>query len=313
MVSTWVLAFYILLTITIITVFCVIGIVRTHELDEQAVAQLFLPHQILTYVSSADVVKRDPNVNIGMVAYYINMKRSKDRREHMDAQKKKLGVYVFSRMPAVDGKLLVSKTKNLVETNDLVRFTNKGFSIKSMGELAVTLSHLKAIKLAYESGKDYTLICEDDISLSYVPFWRKPLRQLLKDMPQNGQLLRLFYHEYPESDGDFSCMAKYPEDSPLRWGAVAYVITREGAKRILDRTWDEDNQQFVLTKESDLPTYVADYYIYDLIGLKDVYTYKTPLFYTNNFTDALDSTLHKDQTPMHLATAQKIFGAFVNA
>ena len=56
------------------------------------------------------------------------------------------------------------------------------------GEIACTLSHLKAIRLAYAKGYKMVLVLEDDVSLKYVDRWKVPLSKLMEEAPFGWQV-----------------------------------------------------------------------------------------------------------------------------
>jgi GR25 family glycosyltransferase involved in LPS biosynthesis len=321
MSSAFRIAGLIFIALAIITTFVLLSVCRTHDLRLDNVAAYMLPHKVFQFVS--DKTKVDCNRQIGMVAYYINLHRSEHRRKFMETQKKKLNCFCLKRMPGVDGSKFDNMVTSKRSDNDLVPFDNIGFDFHSKGELGATLSHLKVILDAYHSGVSNVLVLEDDTSLNFVPFWKKTLPDLLASAPKGCKILRIYHHEFPgDEPSDFAQMSKHPEDGPLRWGAVAYVVTREGMEDILKKTWvqeDEDEVtgypigKFVLKKSSDLPRGQADYLIFDAVGLDNVYTYRYSQVYPDNFEDNMNSTLHEKHTAQHLEVSRRIFTQFIGA
>lgn len=101
------------------------------------------------------------------------------------------------------------------------------------------MSHLKAIKLFYETGKEYGIIGEDDI---YV---RKTLKDDLKDVVTdfdrlNLDILLIGYllpYQILTTNSYFPLRTKYtyhgyPDD---QWGSQLYLIRRRYAKYVLEK------------------------------------------------------------------------------
>ena len=69
------------------------------------------------------------------------------------------------------------------------------------GEIACTLSHLKAIRTAYMKGYNMALVLEDDVSLKYVERWKVSLSKLLGAVSFFSGLARLqeMLEKYPQA------------------------------------------------------------------------------------------------------------------
>jgi hypothetical protein len=80
--------------------------------------------------------------------YYINLDRSPERRDHMEAEAQRLGIDWLQRFPAVDGRELTPGPDCAL----------------SKGGLACFLSHLQIIETTPADG--YTFIFEDDVQFS---------------------------------------------------------------------------------------------------------------------------------------------------
>ena len=59
-------------------------------------------------------------------------------------------------------------------------------------EVACTLSHLKAIYIAYEKGYEKALILEDDVLFYLLPFWTEDIDAILQKAPKDWEVIRLF-------------------------------------------------------------------------------------------------------------------------
>jgi len=100
-------------------------------------------------------------------------------------------------------------------------------------EIACTLSHLKAIKTAYDEGCDIAIIMEDDCNFDYIPFKTLPLRDLIT-YSNDWNCIQLaitssYYH--------FKTMIRKHKElyNFSLSGAMAYLINRQGMEKILKR------------------------------------------------------------------------------
>eukprot|EP00918_Siedleckia_nematoides_P033546 GHVU01072863.1.p2 GENE.GHVU01072863.1~~GHVU01072863.1.p2 ORF type:complete len:152 (+),score=15.53 GHVU01072863.1:110-565(+) len=97
-----------------------------------------------------------------LTAYFINMERSVDRRDRITSS---IGQYVhLESFPAVIPEQvpdLCYETQDVYETNSGVKFA---------GELALTLSHMGAIRKAYRANLRELLLLEDDASPLLFPY-----------------------------------------------------------------------------------------------------------------------------------------------
>ena len=128
-------------------------------------------------------------------------------------------------------------------------FLHRGDALR---ELAVAASHLKAIHAAYSAGEDFALILEDDASMSLLPLWHNVgLREAMLAVPHDWHVIQL--HVW--LGGEMGIGAKIVDKMLHRlavgeivskrhmvhdaefWGAVAYVVSREGMRAILDEYW----------------------------------------------------------------------------
>ncbi len=204
----------------------------------------------------------------------------------MQSQLQKFKISNWTRVHAIDGA-----------NDSSIKYQND-FTTLSSSEIGCTLSHLKAIQLAYSSDHEYALIVEDDIDLHLMPFWDESLSSCLNRLNS----LCLCYQEpwhILQLYSNFN-YAAYPFPnvfirSPNVWSMAAYVINRSGMKQILDRCFV--NGEFILSSKLSAQG-IADYYIYDLAGFNKRYLTSRPLLVPNNLN--LPSVIHDEHTPMHL-------------
>ena len=120
--------------------------------------------------------------------YYINLDKSPERNEFMQNQFKKYGITNYKRLKAIDGsniKQSIEKfSKKHIYKVDGISFWNNYTNLKQ-NELACTLSHLNAIRTAYQDNHEVVLITEDDASFALMPYWNKKLSQYTQEFPSN--------------------------------------------------------------------------------------------------------------------------------
>ena len=149
---------------------------------------------------------------------WINLDTETERQKHMINL---LDFYEINhtRISAVDGRW----------NNDVSEFLiGRWPELITSGELACTMSHLKAIKYFYEqTDLDYIIICEDDIVFDTVAHWPFTWNGFMSNAPYDWDVLQcaitstknLRANLHPRLINDFC--------------AAFYVITRHHASKIL--------------------------------------------------------------------------------
>lgn len=176
-----------------------------------------------------------------MKIFIINLKRSSERRKHIEKQLKRLGLdYEF--IDAVDGRVLSDEA--LREVSDLDNYMkHPTWQNRGKGLIGCALSHQAVYKAMVKQNIPRALVLEDDI------FIKKEMGELLKKidkMPDVGEK-ELILFEAESSYGKpirLSSRNKrnlikeydllYPVDAQDIWLASAYSITLESAKSFLE-------------------------------------------------------------------------------
>ena len=148
-------------------------------------------------------------------------------------------------------------------------------------ESACALSHRKAIKTFLKSDEDYGIICEDDLDMSYLPYWRENIDDVIKNAPIDWEVIQLaviipfsfFYKILKHSK------INYIPYNILYSSCLCYIINKKGAFKLsfLDKNRVKIAEPFVYTNTK-------------------TYIYKYPMFTypTNN-----DSFIHTDHLCVH--------------
>lgn len=158
-----------------------------------------------------------PSVN------YISLEESVDRREKL--------IHQFSDAGINNITGIISKRFH--ECDD--RVYGEQLHILDNGTIGCVVSHIKAIKKWYdETDEDYAFFCEDDLSLETVQYWNFTWNDFIESLPEDAECIQLCCIR---TDCD---EVKLRERSMYDWSVTAYMITRDYAKRIIDRYCEED-------------------------------------------------------------------------
>jgi GR25 family glycosyltransferase involved in LPS biosynthesis len=239
------------------------------------------------------------NINIKRInqipVYYINMDKDIDRRQYMDSQ---LSNHFerYYRIPGVNGKLIKNKNHDIV---DGIKFINE-FKELSLSEIGCTLSHLLAIKTAYDNGEEIACIMEDDVYMNLLNVQDESLDDFVKEINNNldWEILKLYHQISNNLSKNFIKIKDYilhlHQKGKYTYSTVSYIINRKGMEKILSNM---GNNPFYLLKKMSV-TGAADSILYDQAKTYTV----NPSFIIPNNTD-LDSTIHTDHTNDHLKTS----------
>ena len=223
----------------------------------------------LTFINNIDVL------------LWINLDRCIERNEKMTNQiLNKFNVMNY-RFSGVDGKYIEDvKSKYFISTDNI-------FPNYSNAEYATLLSHLNCIELYCNNfnncAYNYALICEDDLSLEFVKYWKVDLKHIIEEL-KDFDILMLGY---------FSLNINYTELYNVwdgkHWSCMAYIINKNTIK---DKIKDLKIDGKWKCNKDDLM--VADYYIYSKFK---TYFYKYPFFCNPTYND---SNIHEDHLEYHI-------------
>lgn len=247
---------------------------------------------------------------IGVPVLYINMNRSKKRRDFMEQQLSQLSLD-YERIPAVDGKALHSLTHGTV--NNILFHNNYSLS---PAELGCTLSHILAAKQLLERNLEVALVMEDDCVCYLIPYWNTTIPQLMQNAPDDWEILQLFSIKGRCIDCKERFFAHNPSRHALCRSTGAYLLTKRGAVSILRNCGMDtglgkpgDPQMITLNakqNERQVPHHgVADRFIYDSAV---TYVYSTPLFFMGD--EFLESTIHINHESEHISGSHKTISIY---
>lgn len=205
--------------------------------------------------------------------YYINLQRSPERRQHMERKFKdgfpsdrtvmksaahEMQPRRLQRVSAVDGN-------NLGELEDVLYYEDESTTPEDLllqysathGEVALTMSHFKAIKQAYEDDIEVVLILEDDAGDELTYFWIHTPEDLVAMLDggegdlidgYNWSMIRLQYtlrQGYSELQNlwrDSPHHTHFMEGKSCCFGTVAQLVSRRGMIEILNAFEISDNK-----------------------------------------------------------------------
>lgn len=154
-------------------------------------------------------------------------------------------------------------------------------------EIACLRSHIKAIQTFYDSNDDVGIICEDDLSFEYKPYWRENLKDVIENAPEKWQVIQLGVTPLllPSLMLWYSNF-NYINYHPWCCGIFCYAINRQGAHKIL-------------TSKQPIPS-IIEHFIY--LQAK-TYIYKYPMF---TYPNDNDSFIHSDHLSYHSLAKSRI-------
>ncbi len=162
--------------------------------------------------------------------FVINLKRSQWRCEVMSRYLQRLGIKPIL-FPAIDGLQLTFD--QLVEKGLYSeKVAREAFDRPlRLGEIACTLSHIEVSQAIVEQGIECAMVLEDDVT--FTPGAIQNLKQLLKQLPEDWDLIQLFYRtdgyeQLTDNIVNFTLSPKFPI------GSLGYLINASGAKKIVE-------------------------------------------------------------------------------
>lgn len=187
----------------------------------------------------------------------VSLEECEDRRSALISQFNLYGI---------EPKFLISKRYS--ESNDEI--IGKYLHSLNDGTKGCCVSHLKMIKEWYDTtNEEYAFFCEDDLSLETIEYWNFTWEEFLEKIPDDVQCVQLLTIR---NDYDtFEIRPRNWDD----WGATAYILTREGAKKIID-TYIRGNTYILEIPNLDIMPLIEN-----IIFASVINTYTFPLFVEN--------------------------------
>jgi GR25 family glycosyltransferase involved in LPS biosynthesis len=236
--------------------------------------------------------------------YWINLDDSVDRRKAMMDMFSSMRISNAHRVSAVNvkdaksmwqsGKLVLHPDVGLESIEDkAVIWEKKNQHIYSYREAAALLSHLSAIKQAYEARHDYAMIVEDDarITSTFQDEWRGYV-----DLAPSGWKILQFANSNGAVVRQGAAITEpFISWQPYHWCARAYLINRSGMKTLMDKAYSSSSSSSAghqgIWHIDEAPMVVADEVVYGYTGG----AYTSTGLWVDGFN--LDSTIQVDDNP----------------
>ena len=231
------------------------------------------------------------------IIYWINLDRSKDRKKNMIElfKDEAFDEIKNKRIEAIDGKK---------KPNVLFNKLNIKKKKASITEYATLISHLEAINTFNKSNYDIALILEDDITLDYKKYWKKSIKQIMKNAPKDWEIIMVGYNygnlEPPPELNDWS-YSKNEYITEHAWGAYSYLINKKASKKIIDSCYF--NNKYKLDENIH---HSSDIYLYEILK---TYVYKYPMF---TYRTENDSYIHPWDVEGHVKSKEYITSQYEN-
>ncbi|KAK1736260.1 hypothetical protein QTG54_012860 [Skeletonema marinoi] len=227
--------------------------------------------------------------------YWINLDVSKERRNSLVKSMESSGIVDQHRVAAYDTKQTTAliNSKQLMFHPQIQVYAGNGDpsfwkhpdNIYTYNEAACLMSHLKAIKQAYDDGREVALIVEDDALLSSL--FCDEFDDYVAQAPEGWKVLQFATNNAHVIK--FGYMIHEPFISWQRYhhSTRAYLINRAGMETLLGKVHSTNLIGGSVWSIQEFPSVVSDEAIYTFIG--DTY-YSTGLWID---TSDLDSTIQK--------------------
>ena len=198
--------------------------------------------------------------------------------------------------------------RRIVNGHKTIRGEKRNISHATQRLWSVTYGHLDMIQQFYNSGKNYGLFCEDDIVVNRtlpfnLPFIISECNEMRLDVCLLGYMKTykvegwMSGHEtvqfFPDRPYSYH---RYPQD---QWGVHLYMLSREGAKKVLDTYGAESGYADTYANDPERP-FSPDWTITKCPGLNRALI--SPLFAVEDGRDAYEHYAHDGQYKFHMDT-----------
>jgi len=207
---------------------------------------------------------------------YINLDRSTDRNLHMIESLTFLKTD-FYRIQGIDMNSMPRKDYQTGSCQDMK------YHIKPMmqcrprqKEIAIMLSHLKAINAVIKNDFDNAIIMEDDMSFQYVDGWNETINKIINDAPNGWNIIKLHLSDKNGITKNIELCKKnimYKKlDNCMEdlQSAGCYIINKKAAKLLIEKYLIDDTYTFPKDNEYCVCECVV-------FSISPVYIYTLPL------------------------------------
>lgn len=211
--------------------------------------------------------------------YCVTLEESKDRQQN-----------IINQFQKYDVDVIFIKSKRFSESNDVI--TGKYIDQLNDGTKGCVVSHIKAIQLWYENtDESYGFFCEDDLSLETIKYWNFTWEDFISELPDDAECVQLM--AIRNQFDRYDIRERYWND----WGATAYIITRDYAKKIIDNYVFED--EYRLNLPSEIVPLVENILFTSLGRVYTIPLFVEEILFQSTFTKDLDNDVNNGQKTNH--------------
>eukprot|EP00039_Didymoeca_costata_P011504 m.162056 g.162056 ORF g.162056 m.162056 type:complete len:565 (-) comp15195_c0_seq7:6855-8549(-) len=157
-------------------------------------------------------------------ASVVVMNQVKERVANFKAMEEKHTGITFTMFPAVTPDSVLTSFQN--------KFITNATSKMRPGAVGCALSHLSLLESFLQSKEETLLVVEDDAEL--VPSFANEFAFFLAYLPDDFEFCHLLHHAKQRNDRKKEQLVNSAViNSYAPWGTVGYLVSREGAKKIL--------------------------------------------------------------------------------
>lgn len=223
--------------------------------------------------------------NMPIPSYYINLDRSPERNTNISESLKNLNT-TYYRVSGIDMDNITRNDFNggIIQNMQYAIKKNKVYNPKGK-EIAIILSHFKALQEIIKNDNDIAIILEDDMSFQYVTDWNKQIDEIILKAPSNWNIIKLHSSLVQRIEKNILlCKDNIFYDklnNTQLQSAGCYIIKKSAAKLLVSRYYIDNIYNF---------PYENEYCVCECIifSIPDVYMYTLPLLCSvnNNVTCA---------------------------
>jgi len=226
------------------------------------------------------------NYKIKIPIYYINLKKSVDRRLEIEKQLK-IHSNTYQRVGAVDGRRI---NKRIDEIDNIKYNIPKKYKYNK-NEIGCLLSHIKTILQIEKDNIEYAMIIEDDMNFYFKNKWAETIETIIKNTPTDWNIIKLHHNNYNLLNKIYQNQYKYIKHIQVsqNWSTGAYLINKKGIRELKNTFLTNNQWTFIPIQNYNKIT--ADKIMYDI---HNVYNYTKPLFLVGNFNSTIQSRKNID-------------------
>lgn len=157
--------------------------------------------------------------------FWINLNDSLDRCNKIKTQ---LNNYNNNyRIEAIDGRNKINFFNNYN-----IKYTDEYNYTASV--LAVSCSHIKAIKQGYDCGYEMICVFEDDVDFELIPHYPHTLKEIISIAPNDWEIIQLYHNDKLINDLNFYKNNGLMVFKPAKYySGTCYLINKKGMAKIL--------------------------------------------------------------------------------